>query len=95
MTTFLFANIISSGVKIIVGEFSPAAAFSPASTALQESHVAPRPPTLPAPPACLACLPVCPPACRPPAGEHLSRRNRVIMGFSLALGIGVTLVPEW
>jgi hypothetical protein len=26
MTTFLFANIISSGIKIIVGEFSPAAA---------------------------------------------------------------------
>lgn len=46
MTTFLFANIISSGIKIIVG-------------------------------------------------EHLTRRNRVIMGFSLALGIGVTLVPEW
>jgi xanthine/uracil permease len=29
------------------------------------------------------------------AGEHLTRHNRVIMGFSLALGIGVTLVPEW
>ncbi|PSC73164.1 Uric acid-xanthine permease [Micractinium conductrix] len=46
MTTFLFANVIASGVKIIVG-------------------------------------------------EHLSRRNRIIMAFSFALGIGVTLVPQW
>ena len=28
-------------------------------------------------------------------GEHLSRRNRIIMAFSFALGIGVTLVPQW
>jgi hypothetical protein len=37
MTTFLFANIISSGVKIIVGEFSPVPALAPARSALQEA----------------------------------------------------------
>lgn len=46
MTTFLFANVVSSGIKIVVG-------------------------------------------------EHLSRRNRFIMGCALALGLGVTLVPAW
>lgn len=46
MTTFLFANVIASGIKIIVG-------------------------------------------------DRLTRRNRVILAFSLALGVGVTLVPQW
>ncbi|EFN55989.1 hypothetical protein CHLNCDRAFT_145360 [Chlorella variabilis] len=46
MTTFLFANVIASGIKIIVG-------------------------------------------------DHLTRRNRVILAFSMALGVGVTLVPQW
>lgn len=29
------------------------------------------------------------------AGDRLTRRNRVILAFSLALGVGVTLVPQW
>jgi hypothetical protein len=48
-----------------------------------------------APPIRAACPARLLPFCLPPVGEHLSRRNRVIMGFSLALGIGVTLAPEW
>jgi hypothetical protein len=36
-----------------------------------------------------------PPPPTHPAGDRLTRRNRVILAFSLALGVGVSLVPQW
>ncbi|KAL6771374.1 XUV1 [Auxenochlorella protothecoides x Auxenochlorella symbiontica] len=46
MTTFLFANVIASGIKIMIS-------------------------------------------------QHFTRRNRFVIACALALGIGVTLVPNW
>ena len=103
MTTFLFANVIASGVKIIVsvgakwvggggGGGGRTVGLASPSPSLRNASL-PLPAGLPA---CSTCLPLLP--SRPPiaqVGQHLSRRNRIIMAFSFALGIGVTLVPQW
>ncbi len=53
--------------------------------------------TLPTRSLSVCALSVCPLPPRPfaAAGDRLTRRNRVILAFSLSLGVGVSLVPQW
>lgn len=94
MTTFLFANVIASGIKVkpCGASLGDLRAASAASAGCQHvSHAARWASTPP------CTLPSHVPSLPGPqiiAGCHLNRRNRFIIACSMGLGIGVTAYPQ-